>query len=97
MNVVVGRTLDLLRVRIVYGSEQSFALEWFDDNQAALDLTGKTVRIVLPTIVWPAEITGNRTQWNLSSVQSRVTTCLGRLEIVGEDTIVAYSVAVELQ
>lgn len=97
MNVVVGRTLDLLRVRIVYGSEQSFALEWSDENEVPLDLSGKIVRIICPTFTWNAQITGNRTQWNLTALQSRVSTCLGRLEIVGTDTIVAYSVSVELQ
>jgi hypothetical protein len=102
-DIIAGRRLERIRLLLVRGSVQSFALSWNDAQGAPLSLAGKTATITLdstPPVTWTATNNASVTTWSLSAAQTALPqrTYSGRLVIADADgAIVAYSITAELQ
>jgi cyanophycinase-like exopeptidase len=97
--IVAGRVLDRVRLRLVRSSRQSFALAWKKDG-ADMSLAGVTVTIELGTVIWTAANAGNISTWTLSEVQTALASRYHEGVIVLTTTAgreVAYAVTVEVQ
>lgn len=97
--IVAGRALGRVRLRIIRASRQAFALSWQKDG-VDMPLTGTTATIEFGSTVWTATNAANISTWNLTEAQSNLseryyegvvvlTTASGRE--------VAYAVTVEVQ
>jgi hypothetical protein len=100
--IVIGRTLDRLKIKIVRASNQAFALAWMNGASPA-DISAYTFTIVLdtsPAITWTATKNTNNTTWTLSSTQSDLAEGYYSGKLIAADIsgpLVAYQVAVEVQ
>jgi hypothetical protein len=72
--IVIGRTLDRLKIKIVRASIQAFALAWMNGASPA-DISTYTFTIVLdttPTTTWTATKSTNNTTWTLDATTSNL-------------------------
>jgi hypothetical protein len=67
--IVAGRALDRVKVRLVRSSRQSFALAWQKDG-VDLALTGYTVTIEFGANIWTAVNNANISTWTLTEAQT---------------------------
>jgi hypothetical protein len=102
VDIVVGRTLDRLKIKIVRASTQAFALAWMNGASPA-DISAYTFTIVLdtnPVITWTATKSTNNTTWTLNATQSDLPEGFYAGRLIATDVsgpMVAYEVAVEVQ
>jgi hypothetical protein len=100
--IVIGRTLDRLRIKIVRASVQAFALAWMNGVSPA-DISAYTFTIVLdtdPVITWTATKSTNNTTWTLDATTSNLAEGFYAGKLIAADLTgptVAYQVAVEVQ
>jgi hypothetical protein len=100
--IVIGRTLERLKIRIVRASNQAFALAWMSGASPA-DISAYTFTIVLdtsPETTWTATKSVNNTTWTLTSTQSDLPEGFYSGKLVFADIsgpTVAYQVALEVQ
>jgi hypothetical protein len=97
--IVIGRTLDRLRIKLIKASQQAFALAWNDANGNPADISALTFTIVLdtsPAVTWTATKSANNTTWTLSDTESDLALGFygGRLHA---GTTVTHEVSVEVQ
>jgi hypothetical protein len=99
-DIVIGRSLDRVRVKLIKASDQSFALAWKDAAGNPADITGITFTIYVETpggeLNWVATKSTNVTTWTLNAVSSNLARGFygGRLMANSEQ---AYAVVVEVQ
>lgn len=97
--IVVGRALDRLVIKLVRSSRQSFALSWQKDG-ADLNLTGYTGTIEFGAKVWTATNAANVTTWSLTELDTALPEryyegVLAMTTTSGRE--VAYAVTLEVQ
>jgi hypothetical protein len=101
-DIVIGRTLDRVKIKIVRASVQAFALAWMNGASPA-DISAYTFTIVLdtsPAITWTASKSTNNTTWTLSATQSDLAEGFYSGKLIASDIsgpMVAYEVGVEVQ
>lgn len=101
-DIVIGRTLERLRINVIRASQQAFALAWKDAAGNPSDISTYTFTIVLdttPATVWTAAKSGSNTTWTLSATESNMAPGFyaGRLIFDNGSPAVAYQVSVEVQ
>jgi hypothetical protein len=100
--IVIGRTLERLKIKIIRASLQAFALAWMNGASPA-DISAYTFTIVLdtsPAITWTATKSTNNTTWTLNATQSDLAQGYYSGKLIFSDIsgpTVAYLVAVEVQ
>jgi len=100
--IVIGRTLDRLKVKLIRASYQAFALAWMTGVNPA-DISAYTFTIVLdtdPVITWTATKNTNNTTWTLNSTQSDLPEGYYSGKLLATDIngpTVTYEVTVEVQ
>lgn len=77
MDINLGRTLGKLKVNVIYGSDQSFGLQFWQDTALTVPavLTGSTVAITIDPdgdapIVWAATVSEQTATWTLTAAQT---------------------------
>ncbi len=104
-DIVVGRTLNRIRIKLVRSSQEAFALAWRDANGDPLDITAYTFSIVVDipeaaSVTWTATKAGSQTTWSLNATQTNLPIGYYSGRLVATDSngpLVAYSVVVEVQ
>jgi len=100
--IVIGRTLDRVKIKIVRASVQAFALAWMNGSSPA-DISAYTFTIVLdtsPVITWTATKNTNNTTWTLNSTQSNLPEGFYSGKLIATDIngpMIAYEVGLEVQ
>lgn len=100
--IVIGRTLDRVKIKIVRASVQAFALAWMNGSSPA-DISAYTFTIVLdtdPTVTWTAIKSVNNTTWSLNATQSDLAEGFYSGKLIATDIsgpMVIYQVALEVQ
>ena len=98
--IVIGRSLDRLRIKIVRASQQAFALAWMNGNAPA-DISAYSFSIVLDDgATWTATKNTNNTTWTLNSTQSNLSTGYHSGRLIATDIngpMVTHDVTVEVQ
>jgi hypothetical protein len=101
-DLVIGRTLERLKIKIVRASVQAFALAWMNGNAPA-DISAYTFTIVLdtsPATTWIATKSINNTTWTLNATQSDLAEGYYSGKLIAADIsgpMVTYQVSVEVQ
>jgi len=99
--IVIGRSLDHLRIKVVAGSQQAFALAWKDNAGNPADITAYTFSIVLDdATTWTAAKNASTTTWTLSAAAADKPTGYIGGKLIATDAngpMIAYNVTVEVQ
>ncbi len=96
--IVIGRTLDRVRIKLIKGSDQSFALSWMNGSNPA-DISALTFTIIVetsPETQWVATKSTNVTTWTLTASASNLPRGYHNGRLMAGNQL-AYAVVVEVQ